>query len=98
MEVDLGPGDIVLDGDPAAPSPQRKGHSRPQFSAHVYCGQTAGRLKVSKNVSVSALQGLGLVLWQKSNVSVSSRSRGIARRSWSRLGPKTECLGLVSVS
>jgi len=28
------------------------------------------RLKVSKNVSVSALQGLGLVSWQKSGVSV----------------------------
>ena len=37
---------------------------------------------------------------KKSDVSVSSRSRGIAGRSWSRsrLGPKTECLGLVSVS
>jgi len=35
------------------------------------------RLKVLKNVSVLALQGLGLglVLWQKSDVSVSSRSR-----------------------
>ena len=33
------PGYIVLDGDPAPPPP--KGHS-PQFSAHVYCGQTAG--------------------------------------------------------
>jgi len=36
-EVDLGPGHIVLDGDPAA---LRKGHSSPDalFSAHVYCG------------------------------------------------------------
>ena len=33
-EVDLGPGDIVLDGDPA---PQRG--TAPQFSAHVGCGQ-----------------------------------------------------------
>jgi len=60
------------------------------------------QVEVSKNVSVSALQGLGLglVSWQISDVSVSSRSRGIAGRSWSRshLGPKTECLGLVSVS
>jgi len=37
-EVGLGPGDIVLDGDPA-PSPL-KGHSCP-FSAHVRCGETA---------------------------------------------------------
>jgi len=35
MEVVLGPGDIVLDGDPAAP--HREGcSSSPHFSAHVY--------------------------------------------------------------
>jgi len=45
-EVDLGPGNIVLDGDPAR-SP-KKGHSSPlHFSAHVYCGQTAGWIKMS---------------------------------------------------
>ena len=38
-EVGLGPGDIVLDGDPAPPT--LKGHSIP-FSAHGRCGQTAG--------------------------------------------------------
>ena len=39
-EVDLVPGYIVLDGDPAT---QRKGHSsQAPFSAHVYCGH--GRL------------------------------------------------------
>jgi len=38
VEVGLCPGHIVLDGDPAPPE---KGHSPPQFSAHVYCGQTA---------------------------------------------------------
>jgi len=36
MEVGLGPGDIVLDLDP---TPPKKGHSTPNFSAHVYCGQ-----------------------------------------------------------
>jgi len=41
-EVGLGPGDIVLDGDPA---PHGQGHSSPpQFSAHVYCGQTVAHL------------------------------------------------------
>jgi len=35
MEVDLGPGHIVLDRDRASP---RKGHSSPPLSAHVYCG------------------------------------------------------------
>jgi len=43
MVVGLGPGHIVLDGDPA---PQiKKGHS-PQLSVHVCCGQTAGRIKM----------------------------------------------------
>ena len=42
-EVDLGPGDFVLDRDPAAP---RKWAQPPtQFSAHVYCGQMAGWMK-----------------------------------------------------
>ena len=36
MEVGLGLGHIVLAGDPAPPL-QRKGHSSPPFSAHVYC-------------------------------------------------------------
>jgi len=36
-KVGLCPGHIVLNGDPALP--HGKGHSSPQFSAHVYCGQ-----------------------------------------------------------
>ena len=43
MEVGLVPGHIVLDGDP---SPHKKGHSSPQFSAHAYCGQTAEWIKM----------------------------------------------------
>jgi len=42
-KVGLDPSDIVLDGDPAPPLP-KKGQS-PQFSAHVYCGQTAAGIK-----------------------------------------------------
>ena len=34
-EVDLSPGHIVVDGDPAPP---RKGAQQPLFSAHVYRG------------------------------------------------------------
>jgi len=41
MRVGLGPGHIVLDGDPAPPP--SKGHN-PQFSAHVYCDQTVTHL------------------------------------------------------
>jgi len=40
MEVDLGPGHIVLDRDPAPP---KTGHS-PHFSAHVYCGPMVAHL------------------------------------------------------
>ena len=44
MEVGLGPGHILLDGDPAPPP--RKWHS-PQFLAHVCCGKTDGWIKMS---------------------------------------------------
>jgi len=37
MQVGLGPSDIVLD-----PAPLPKKAQSPQFSAHVYCRQTAG--------------------------------------------------------
>jgi len=43
IEVGLGPGHIVLDGNPA-PLPKR-GAELPQFSAHVYNGQVAGWIK-----------------------------------------------------
>ena len=52
MEVGLGPSHIVLDGDPAALSPKE---GRPQFSAHFYCGQTAGWIKMALGLEV----GLG---------------------------------------
>ena len=43
MEVGLGPGNIVSDGD-LVPLPQR-GTASLQFSVHVCSGQTAGRTK-----------------------------------------------------
>jgi len=49
MVVGLGPGHIVLDGDPA-PLPKKGGS--PQFSAHVYCGQTAGWIKMPLGMEV----------------------------------------------
>jgi len=39
-EVDLGPGDVVLD---VSQLPHKV--KQPQFSVHVYCGQTAGLMK-----------------------------------------------------
>jgi len=49
MEIGISPGDFVLDGDPA-PAPQN-GRS-PQFSAHLYCGQTAGWIKITLGINV----------------------------------------------
>ena len=46
-DVDLSPGDFVLDGDPAEPS-----GGAPQFSAHVYFGQTAGWIKMALGMEV----------------------------------------------
>jgi len=41
-EVGLGPGHFVLDGDP---TPREKG-TAPSLFPHVYCGQTAGWIKM----------------------------------------------------
>ena len=38
-EIGLGPGHIVLDGDPAPPSQKRGGQQRPTLRP-MYCGQT----------------------------------------------------------
>jgi len=49
MEVGLGPGDFVFDGDLA---PQKKGTAPTQFLANVYCGQTAGWMKTPLGTEV----------------------------------------------
>jgi len=54
MEVALGPGHIVADADPAL-LPKR-GQS-PQFSAHFYCGQTAGCIKMPLRMEVGLSPG-----------------------------------------
>ena len=54
MEIGLSPGDFVLDGDPALYP--KKGRSPTQFSAHVYCGQTAAWIKMPLGTEV----GLGV--------------------------------------
>jgi len=52
-EVGLGPGNIVLDGDPAPP---KRGTAPPQFLAIVRCSQMAGWTKMPLCMEV----GLGL--------------------------------------
>jgi len=50
MEMGDGPGHIVLDGDP---SPlHKKGADSLQFSAYVYCGQTAEWIKMSLGTEI----------------------------------------------
>jgi len=48
-KVGLGPGHIVLDGDPVTP-PHRC--TVPQFLAHVCCGQAAGWIKMPLGIKV----------------------------------------------
>jgi len=45
MDVGLGPGDFVFDGDPAT-SRTEGTPATTQFLAHVYCGQAAGWMKM----------------------------------------------------
>ena len=50
MEVGLVPGDIVFDGEPV-PLP-KNGTTPTQFLTHVYCGQTAGWIKMPLGTEV----------------------------------------------
>jgi len=56
IEVGLGPGYIVLDWDPA-PLPKKGAEPPPQFSAHFYCGQTAGCIKIPLGMEVGLIPG-----------------------------------------
>jgi len=49
LEVSLSPGDFLLD---TGPSPSPKKGRRSQFSAHVYCGQTAAWIKMPLGTEV----------------------------------------------
>ena len=56
MEVGLGPGDFVLDGDPG-PLIKKGAEPSPTFSAHVYCGQTAGWIKMILGMEIGLSPG-----------------------------------------
>jgi len=60
MEVGLSPGDFVFDGDPAAP--EKKGTTPTEFLAQVYCGQTAGWIKMPLGMEVNLGSG-NIVRW-----------------------------------
>ena len=56
MEVGLSPGDFVLDGDPSS-LPNKGGGAPSQFSAHFYCDQTAGCIKMPLGMEVGLSPG-----------------------------------------
>ena len=56
VEVGIGPGHIALDWDPIFP-PQNGGTAAPHFAAHVYCGQTAGWIKMPLGTEVGPNPG-----------------------------------------
>jgi len=56
MELGLDPGDFVLDRDPV-PFPQKGAEPPPQFSAHFYCAQTAGCIKMTLGMEVGLIPG-----------------------------------------
>ena len=68
MGVGLGPGHIVLDGDPAL-DPAAKG-AQSQFSAHICCGQMAGWIKMPlvREISDVVLDGDPAPLPQKGQI------------------------------
>ena len=57
MQIGLGPGHIMLGGDPA-PLPQKpKGGGAPQFLAHICCSQMAGWIKMPLGMEVGLSPG-----------------------------------------
>jgi len=56
MEVGLSPGDFVLDKDPA-PFPKSGRSPPPKFSAHFYCGQMAGCIKMPLGMEAGLIPG-----------------------------------------
>jgi len=56
MDVGLGRGHIVLDGDPA-PLLKKAAEPPPKFSAHFYCGQTVGCIKMPVGMDVGLSPG-----------------------------------------
>jgi len=73
-EVNLGPGDVVLNGVTVPP----KRGTAPQFSVHVYYGQTAGWLKTPLSTEVDL--GPGHIVLDGDQL---SRERGTAAHLFS---------------
>ena len=58
MEQGLGPGDFVLDGNPATlPKKGAEPAPNPKCSVHVYCGQTDGWIKMILGTEIGLSPG-----------------------------------------
>jgi len=66
VEVGLGPGHFVIDGDPA-PLP-KKGDRAPQFSVRVNCGQMDGWVKTVLGTGVGLSPGHIVLDWDPAPV------------------------------
>jgi len=73
MEEGLGPGDFVLDGEPA-PLFKKGAEPPPQFSAHVHCGQTAGWIKMKLGKEVGLGPGYIVLDWDPAPLPKRGRS------------------------
>jgi len=70
MEVNLGTDDVVLDGVAAPP----KRDTVPQFSVHVYCGQTAGWMKTPLGMEVDIGPGHNVTQLNNGDITFTSLS------------------------
>jgi len=70
MEVNLGTDDVVLDGVAAPP----KRDTVPQFSVHVYCGQTAGWMKTPLGMEVDIGPGHNVTQLYNGDITFTSLS------------------------
>jgi len=70
MQVGLGPGHTVLDGDTA---PLHERGRATQFSAHICCGQTAAWIKMPLGMEVDLIPGNFVLYWDPA---LSSPRRG----------------------
>ena len=67
VQAGLGSGHTVLDGDPAPPPPKGHSHNPSPISAHVYCGQTAGWIKMALGTEVGLSYRRHCVRWGPSS-------------------------------
>ena len=99
-QVGLGPGHIVLDGDPAPPRkgaqqphvPNLQAQALPTSAVHVYCGQTAGWIKVPLGREVGLGPGHIVLDWDPPwGISPNFRPMSIVAK-WSPISATAEHL------